>query len=151
MLCRFHRPPELPLQLLQLLVDRALGLPPGQTLGWIAGFSSQCVGCLQQGTQLVGPQPTLGWGVLFRQIAAEGRLVPGAAAIGPQQQQGSQTQQQGDAGTYQHGTLTHSSRRRASGSSMDFETRGCPSGAIVPSRGLGRSTAAQPGVRRVQH
>jgi hypothetical protein len=44
LLCRFHRPPELPLQLLELLVDRALGLAPSQALGWTAGFGPQGVG-----------------------------------------------------------------------------------------------------------
>jgi hypothetical protein len=47
--------------------------------------------------------------------------------------------------------LKHSSRRRADDPSMGFDPRGCPSGANAPSLGLGRSTAAQPGVRRVQH
>jgi hypothetical protein len=47
--------------------------------------------------------------------------------------------------------LTHSSRRRANDPSIGFDPRGCPFGANVPSRGLGRSTAAQPGVRRVQY
>ena len=32
LLRRFHRPSELPLQLLELPVDGALGLPPGQEL-----------------------------------------------------------------------------------------------------------------------
>jgi len=121
LLSRFHRPPELPLQLLQPPVDRALGLPPGQALSWIAGLGTEGIGCLQQGPQLVGPESAPIWGVRFRQIAGEGRLVPGAAAIGPEQQGGPQAQQQGDAGTYQHGTLSHSSRRRADDPSMDFD------------------------------
>jgi hypothetical protein len=66
LLCRFHRPPELPLQLLELLVDDALGLPPGLALGWIAGFGPQGVGLPQQGPQLVGPEAALAWDVLFR-------------------------------------------------------------------------------------
>ena len=82
-------------------------------------------------------------------MAAEGRLIPGTAAIRPQQQHGSQTKQQGKAGTDEHGTLTQSSRRKADDPRMDFEARGCRFGANVPSLGLGRSTAAQPGVRRV--
>jgi hypothetical protein len=82
LLSGFHRPPEVPLELLKPPVDDALGLPPGQALSWIAGLRTEVIGCLQQGPQLVGPESPPIWGVRFRQIAGEGRLVPGAAAIG---------------------------------------------------------------------
>lgn len=111
MLSRFHRPPELPLQLLKPSIDHALGLPPGQALSWIAGLRTEGISGLQQGPQPVSPEPSPVWGVPLRQTAGEGRLLPGAAAIGSQQQHGSQAQQQGEAGTDEHVAFTHCGRR----------------------------------------
>ena len=96
-------------------------MPPGQALGGIAGLGTQGVRLPQQGPQLVGPEAALARDVLLRQIAAEGGLVPGTAAIRPQQQRRPQAQQQGEAGTDKHGTLTHNSRRRADVPSMGFD------------------------------
>lgn len=111
LLRRFHRSSELPLQLLELPVDGALGLPPGQELGGIAGHGAQGIGFPQQGPQLVGPEPPPIRAVLPRQSSAEDRLVPGAAAIGPQQQCAAQAQQQDQAGAQQDGSTVQGGRR----------------------------------------
>jgi hypothetical protein len=123
LLSRFHRPPELPLELLKPPVDGALGLPSGQALSWIAGLRTECIGCLQQRPQLVGPESAPIWGARFRQIAGEGRLVPSAAAIGPREQRCPQAQQQGEGGTNDHGALTHNSRRWRINPSLGRSTR----------------------------
>jgi hypothetical protein len=98
LLSRFHRPSELLLELLQPPVEGALGLPPGQPLDWIGRLRAEGIGLLEQGPQLVGPEAAPVRGVPLRQITGEGRLVPGAAVIGPEQQSSAQAKQQGKAG-----------------------------------------------------